>query len=691
MAASAAFLTGMASPINLDTHNVPDDVKQAVSRLPTAQVSSLGKDHIPTVVEGYLGRIAGPPDAMKLRAALPDILAAFRLKVDDLKLERCETDGLGMIHYRFEQNLNGLPVAGANFAVHIDGKSGRICSANGNARSVQMTSTPKIDQSTAEKKALETTKDVAIDGQTELMYVVSTKDGSLHLAFRVELVGTKGDPLDDLVFIDALDGSFVARHPQIMESRDRNTYTAGNGWGLPGTLVRNESSGPCGDNVVNDAHDNLGIVYNFYSNVFGRDSMDAAGMTIKTSVHFGSAYDNSYWDNYRHQLVFGDGDGTVFSPLGSALDCAGHEFTHGVTYYSSRLIYSGESGGLNEAMSDIMGAMCEAWNNGGISSATWMMFEDVWTPNISGDACRYMNDPAADGYSLDYYPDYYDGVDVHYSSGIANLAFKLFVTGGTHPRSKTTVNVPGIGAAKAEQIFYRVNSYYAGQSTTFPDFRTYTEQAASDLYGSPENYAAKAAWAAVGVGSPPEITPQATVTPLQPSFGQTITLTQAGTAEAGIAWTENVVWQPNGQPDVLGNKGLGTITYMPHAGPGTYWYQFRVVDNYYNYEDEWISFTVQAPSGSYLIPATWVSPAVPISSGNSVILYPYGMASAGVAWTENVIWPPNSSPVVLGNLSVGGAYGYTPTAGPGTYWYQFRLVDNNINYVDQWSYFFVTP
>src|SRR5207248_565890 len=134
------------------------------------------------------------------------------------------------------------------------------------------------------------------------------------------------------------------------------------------------------------------------------------------------------------------------------------------------LTYSNESGAINEAMSDIHGEVIESWQRGngdvaaGVTSDTWKVGEVIWTPNTPGDALRYMNNPTQDGSSADYYPERYTGTSdnggVHSNSGIANLAFYLLSQGGTHPRSKTTVQVPGIGIAKAAQIFYRANTHY---------------------------------------------------------------------------------------------------------------------------------------------------------------------------------------------------------------------------------------
>lgn len=202
-------------------------------------------------------------------------------------------------------------------------------------------------------------------------------------------------------------------------------------------------------------------------------------------------------------MVYGDGDGVNASNLANSMDVTAHELSHAVTSSTSNLTYSGESGGLNEAFSDIMGETCEWYRDGQVvSSNTWKVGEDVWTPGTAGDALRYLNDPKADGASLDYYSDYNSGVDVHYSSGIANLAFYLLSQGGTHPRGRSSVNVTGIGISKASQIFYKANTSLFTSSTNFAGAKTATEQAASQLgYSAADIASVTAAWQAVGVGA----------------------------------------------------------------------------------------------------------------------------------------------------------------------------------------------
>jgi vibriolysin len=204
-------------------------------------------------------------------------------------------------------------------------------------------------------------------------------------------------------------------------------------------------------------------------------------------------------------MVFGDGDSSQGClPLARGIDVTGHELTHAVTENESGLVYSGESGGLNEALSDIFGAFVEAWVDGGktgtlaVSNDTWLVGEEILPP-----ALRYMNDPAKDGASLDYYSSTAGNKDVHYSSDIANLAFYLLSQGGTHPRGKSTVNVPALGMAKAIRIFYEAQINVLTSSSKFLAAGNATVLAAQNLgYSVADQTAVANAWQAVGVAVP---------------------------------------------------------------------------------------------------------------------------------------------------------------------------------------------
>ena len=260
------------------------------------------------------------------------------------------------------------------------------------------------------------------------------------------------DPARDKVYVDVDSGSIVAVHPQIYFAKNRKAYSANNSSSLPGTLKRSEGQGSSGDIDVDAYYNNAGTTYDFYNNKFGRDSYDNAGAVLIGSVHYSVNYCNAFWNST--QMVYGDGNGSSCLPLARSIDVTAHELTHAVTERESGLIYSGESGGLNESMSDIFGNSAEAFADGGgtgplqVSADTWKVGEDILPP-----ALRYMNDPAADGSSLDYWTSGAGNVDVHYSSGISNLAFYLLSQGGTHPRGKSTIQVQGIGIENAVRVF----------------------------------------------------------------------------------------------------------------------------------------------------------------------------------------------------------------------------------------------
>ncbi len=421
------------------------------------------------------------------------------------------SDNLGQTHVRLQQSLHGLPVFGAEYIVHIDrernvfGMNGRFTPGRDLPRD------PSVDGWSAIERAAEQAgiANAKYSGWPTLTYVVNER-GNAFLAWRVTAAYTSVDGEEiDHIFADATSGDLVLRAPQIQRARNRATYNGNNGTALPGTLVLSETTGSTTDTVISTAHGHAATSYDYYSAVQGRDSFNNAGAQIRTTVHHQVAYNNAFWNG--SQLVYGDGDGTTFSPLGNALDVGAHELTHGVTTYSANLTYSNESGALNEATSDIMAAAVEAWKDGAVSADTWKVGEDIYTPGTAGDALRSMADPTATGDS-DYYPTRYTGTadngGVHTNSGIANLAFKLMVTGGTHPRAKTTVNVTALSGVAmtsidmAAKIWYRALTVYMNSSTNFAGVRTATANAATDLYGATAAASVNLAWDAVGVSGP---------------------------------------------------------------------------------------------------------------------------------------------------------------------------------------------
>ena len=222
-------------------------------------------------------------------------------------------------------------------------------------------------------------------------------------------------------------------------------------------------------------------------------------------MHYGKNYVNAFWDGTK--MTYGDGDGKSYGPLVS-LDVAGHEMSHGVTENSAGLTYSGESGGLNEATSDIFGTMVEFYAANANDPGDYLIGEEFDLAKHQG--FRRMDNPASDGSSLNCYSASAGSADVHYSSGIGNHFFYLLAEGsgaktiGGVAHNSPTCNgstVTGVGRTAAAAIWYRALTVYMTSSTNYSGARTATLNAAKDLYGagsSPYNTVA-AAWSAVSV------------------------------------------------------------------------------------------------------------------------------------------------------------------------------------------------
>ncbi|WP_326522507.1 M4 family metallopeptidase [Archangium lipolyticum] len=489
------------------------DIQSALARIKGAQVLGT-EDGVPYALRGEFGQATQVPGALRagteldVRASLSLVAPVFRLNENDLVLRRTSVDASGHRHLRFQQTKNGLKVVGGELVLHVDA-AGKVYAANGSARDgAKVSAEAKVAPEAALKVAAEgsSARFAAAQGEAKLVYLRSEGSQEPRLAYEVRVKGEReGMPADDLVYVDAQRGGILLVNPLIHSALNRKVYSANNGSSTPGTLKRSEGQAAIGDNHVDTNYDRLGDTYNCYKTLFGRDSFDNAGATLISTVHYGSNYVNAYWDGT--QMVYGDGDGVDSVELGLDLDVTVHELTHAVTDSESDLIYSGESGGLNESMSDIFAGVCESWTrNWAVDADVFKIGEDIWTPGTAGDALRYMDDPAKDGVSLDSYADY-AGQDVHYSSGISNLVFSLLSKGGTHPRGKSSNVVPAIGPEKAGHIFYKANTDLFTASTTFEQAKTYTVQAAEALYGagSAEAAAVNEAWKAVGVPPPPPV------------------------------------------------------------------------------------------------------------------------------------------------------------------------------------------
>jgi len=294
--------------------------------------------------------------------------------------------------------------------------------------------------------------------------------------------------------------------------KNRTLYTAKNGSSLPGTVVRKEGDAPSSDVAVNEAYDGSGWTYDLYKDIYGRDSIDNKGLPLISSVHYQKNYDNAFWDG--SQMVYGDGDGSLFNRFTIAIDVMGHELTHGVTQYEASLNYSQQPGALNESMSDVFGSLVKQYSlKQTADQADWLIGAGLLAAGVNGIALRSMkapgtayNDPVLGkdpqpANMSNYVNTSSDNGGVHINSGIPNHAFYLVAT-----------EIGGNAWEKAGNIWYVTLRDKLKATSNFQDCATLTYQTAADLYGagSLEQQAVQKGWAGVGIdatGGSPTPTP----------------------------------------------------------------------------------------------------------------------------------------------------------------------------------------
>jgi Zn-dependent metalloprotease len=268
-------------------------------------------------------------------------------------------------------------------------------------------------------------------------------------------------------------------------------YTdADNTWGDGANYVEGSSTtADNGQTAAVDAHYGLGVTWDMYKNVMGRNGIDGAGTATYSRVHYSNSYDNAFWSDSCFCMTYGDG--SSFLTL-TCLDVAGHEMTHGVTSRTAGLTYRGESGGLNESMSDIFGTMAEFYrgSTGNTIPATggnWTIGEQLATPSFP-TPLRYMYKPSLDGHSPDAWSSTLKRLDVHYSSGPMNRCFYFLSQGtgsGDYSSSYLPGGMTGIGNDKAAKIVFKALSSYMTSSTNYAGAKTACLNAAVALgYGT---------------------------------------------------------------------------------------------------------------------------------------------------------------------------------------------------------------
>lgn len=457
------------------------------TRLAGGQGASIRFDHDTGVPAFLTGTITPPAGAGPVDSAIKFLTEnknLFQMKDPraELSVQRQDTDALGMEHIHLAQVYQGVPVFGADLAVHYSPK-GKITAVNGKYIpwiKLSVKADISADKAVAAAQASLGSPASSSKFEPPQLVVLAPAGKQAILTWKITLA-SDNPQIRMVYFVDAHSGSIAASYNDLEAAKNRLTYSAGSSYSLPGTLMITEG-GFSSDTVAETAYKNVGLTYDYYYNNYGRDSIDNNGMTIVSTVHYGKNYNNSFWNGY--QIVLGDGDGNIFTPLGDGLDVVAHEITHGVTQHTAGLIYSYQSGALNESYSDVLGELAEP-------NPDWQIGESVYTPQITGDALRSLSDPPLYGQPdnmSDYVNTTGDNGGVHLNSGIPNkAAYDVAMS---------------IGKDKMGQIWYRALTEYLTSGAQFTDARDASVQAATDLYGagSAEVKAVQNGFAAVGIG-----------------------------------------------------------------------------------------------------------------------------------------------------------------------------------------------
>ncbi|WP_068261632.1 protealysin inhibitor emfourin [Janibacter limosus] len=295
--------------------------------------------------------------------------------------------------------------------------------------------------------------------------------------------------------------SVIPTQPSLEQGPQRTIHDAGGSEVLPGAVVRSEGEPPVGDPAVDEAHDGLGLTWELWAREYGRDSLDGAGMPLVATVHYADRYDNAFWDG--SQMVFGDGDGEIFTRFTASLDVIGHELAHGVTEHTAALVYRGQSGALNEHVSDVFGVLVKQRHLGqAADEADWLIGAELLTASVQGQALRSMAAPGTayddprmgkdpqPAHMDDFVRTSDDNGGVHINSGIPNKAFHLVATAIGGPAWQA----PGL-------IWCDVLTGEISADCDFATFAALTVSAAQARFGddSMQAQAVADAWQQVGV------------------------------------------------------------------------------------------------------------------------------------------------------------------------------------------------
>ncbi len=531
---------------------------------------------------------------------------------NELLTKQTNEDALGWVHHRQQQYYKGIPIEGAIYILHE--KSGEIQKANGKLLgNLDKEIFPSIGEGEAFQellnrigaskyawedefmenllKASKQDSSQSYCPQSELVFVspnFDTEASKQRLAYKFDVFSL--EPYERYYYyVDAHTGETICKLTRIHENSAQGvaqtnyyglvniitepynggyrlhdntrgngirTYSSDNTWQWPEVEIEDS------DNNWTDSEDRTGCeahwasekVYDYFFDEHNRKSFDDAGATIYSWVNYGVDYVNAFWNGSF--MTYGDGNGSSYGPL-TCLDVVGHEITHAITERTAGLIYSYESGALNESFSDIFGTVIEFYAdpNGG----DWYMGEDA---NYNGNGFRNMKNPNTKNHPDTYLGDYWytgnqDYGGVHINSGVQNFWFYLLAQGGNGINdSGYMYNVNGIGMEKAAKIAFRNLTVYLTPTSNYYNARTGSVQAASDLYGANSNEVQQVlnAWCAVGVGDCNS----------SPS-GQLSLLTPNGGEHWTVGNTYNILWE--------GSNNVGPNVRLEYSiNGGTMWY-----------------------------------------------------------------------------------------------------------------------
>jgi thermolysin len=494
---------------------------------------------------------------------LMELQAYFESEIrkGNLRIRLVQDDPEAMMeHHRYSQFYKDLEVFGGEVIQHY--REGKLVGINGEYYEIgDFDTTPLITKAMAVEffKAELGKINLAEKAEESRLVIYPVKDEDYHLAYHIVLREKVGYSMTGI--IDAKSGEVLLKYSNVMT----DDITIGLGIGYHGEshkfpttfsndlylLYDNKKVRPVTlatydyrtndgkyyylgrdadnywdyDGALVNAHAYLGFTYDYFYLVHNRKGIDANNMDIEATVHWYDpyiGYDNAYWDPDEECMFFLD-PGKRNMQVAAAIDAVAHEYSHGVTQFTSNLVYFWESGALNEAFSDIIGTAVEFYwqpSGNGFNKADWVMGEDE-KPYFSTIECRNFADPNSNsqmknaGYppSL-WYPDpchltqempiifYYgslvDNGGVHINSTIYSHAYYLLANGGTNKVSK--IAVTGIGIEKATKIFYRAWTYWMTSTSSFWNAANYLLWSAYDLYGSSSNEYAQTIKAMEAIG-----------------------------------------------------------------------------------------------------------------------------------------------------------------------------------------------